>query len=206
LQYEAILFDFDGVLVDSEPVHWQCWNEILASFGAFLDWDRYCSECIGVSDRDMIARLCAQFDPPLAFDDVWAQYPHKKELFRGRMAKAGAIGDDVITLVRELRAKHLLAVVTSSGRREVEPVLELSGILPHLTTAVYGSDVQRLKPAPDPYLLAVQRLGVQKALVVEDSAAGLAAGRAAGLDVLHIPSQECMCGVVREALGLQLKP
>jgi HAD superfamily hydrolase (TIGR01509 family) len=203
LQYEAILFDFDGVLVDSEPVHWRCWNEILAPFGVFLDWDRYCERCIGVSDRDMIATLCAQFEPPLPFDDVWAQYPRKKELFSGRMIEAGAIGADVIDLVRELRANHLLAVVTSSGRREVEPVLELSGILPHLTTAVYGSDVKRLKPAPDPYLLAIQRLGVHKALVVEDSEAGLAAGRAAGLDVLHILCQEQVCGAVREALGLQ---
>jgi beta-phosphoglucomutase len=201
LRYEAILFDFDGVLVDSEPVHWRCWNEILAPFGASLDWDSYCAHCIGVSDREMIATLCAQFDPPLPFDDIWAQYPRKKELFRSRMTKADTVASDVLELVRELRSEYLLAVVTSSGRNEIEPILEISGILPHLSATVYGGDVKHLKPAPDPYLLAVQRLGVQRALVIEDSSAGLAAGRAAGLDVLHVPVQSGMCSAVREKLG-----
>lgn len=201
MNYDAILFDFDGVLVDSEPVHWRCWNEILAPFGASLDWDTYCARCIGVSDREMIVTLCAQFDPPLPFDEIWAQYPRKKDLFRGAMIEAGAVTDDVVGLLRELDSRHLLAVVTSSGQREVEPILELSGILPLLDTAVYGGDVRRLKPAPDPYLLAVERLGVKRALVVEDSDAGLAAGRAAGLDVLHIPSADRMPGLVRSRLG-----
>ena len=200
MQYEAILFDFDGVLVDSEPVHWRCWNQILAPFGAFLEWDRYCAHCIGVSDREMIATLCAQFDPPLPFDDVWAQYPVKRDLFRGLMIEAGAVKADVVELIRELHSSHLLAVVTSSGQREVEPILELSGISPYLGTAVYGGDVRRLKPAPDPYLLAIARLGVHRALVVEDSDAGLAAARAAGLDVLHVRAQEQVCALVRGAL------
>lgn len=203
MRYEAVLFDFDGVLVDSEPVHWLCWNEILAPFGASLDWDRYCANCIGVSDREMISTLCSQFDPPLPFDEIWSQYPRKKELFRERMAKPGTVPAEVVDLVRNLREEYLLAVVTSSGKIEIEPILEFAGILPCFTTAVYGGDVKHLKPAPDPYLLAVQRLGIQRALVVEDSEAGLAAGRAAGLDVLHIPLQSNMCTAVREKLGLQ---
>lgn len=200
MRYEAILFDFDGVLVDSEPVHWRCWNEILAPYGASLDWDTYCANCIGVSDRAMIATLCAQFEPPLPFDDIWAQYPKKRELFRDLMTKADTIGRDVADLLKDLRSEYLLAVVTSSGRQEVEPILEIAGVLPHLSAAVYGGDVMNLKPAPDPYRLAVERLGVQNALVVEDSEAGLASGRAAGLDVLRITAQSSMCNAVREKL------
>jgi beta-phosphoglucomutase len=203
LGYEAVLFDFDGVLVDSEPVHWHCWNEILAPYGASLDWDRYCAHCIGVSDRAMIETLCAQFDPALPFDEIWSQYPRKKELFRERMAKPDTVSEDVLDLVRTLHPNYRLAVVTSSGQREIEPILQISGILPSLSAVVYGGDVKNLKPAPDPYLLAVQRLGVSRALVVEDSEAGLAAGRAAGLDVLHVPQQSLMCAAVREKLGLQ---
>jgi HAD superfamily hydrolase (TIGR01509 family) len=119
------------------------------------------------------------------------------------MIGADAVSQEVINLLLDLRRDHLMAVVTSSGRNEVEPLLELSGILPHLSAAVYGGDVKRLKPAPDPYLLALERLGVQRALVIEDSDAGLAAGRAAGLDVLHIPAQADMCRLVRHKLGLQ---
>ncbi len=54
-RYEAILFDFDGVLVDSEPVHFVCWQELLQPFGLTLDWQTYCEQGIGVSDRAMLA-------------------------------------------------------------------------------------------------------------------------------------------------------
>ncbi len=67
------------------------------------------------------------------------------------------------------------------------------GILPLIQTAVYGSDVTNLKPAPDPYLLACRRLGTDNALVIEDSEAGVASGKAAGLDVLQIKSQQELC-------------
>lgn len=203
MHYEAILFDFDGVLVDSEPVHWRCWNEVLAPFGAHLDWDRYCAHCIGVSDREMIATMCAQFDPPLLFDSIWAQYPRKKDLFRLEMLATDSVSGEVRQLIDRLRGNFLLGVVTSSGRREVEPILEKAGVLPYVNTVVYGDDVRNLKPAPDPYLLAVDRLGVKRGLVIEDSDAGLASACAAGLDVLHVPSQAEMCGLVEAKLGLQ---
>ena len=201
MSYEAILFDFDGVLIDSEPIHFDCWNQILAPFGAQLDWDTYAANCIGVSDRDMINALCRTSAKPLVFDEIWAQYPRKREIFRERMTAEDAVTAEVKDLVRELKATHLVAVVTSSGQREVEPILERAGLLPLLDTAVYGGDVVHLKPAPDPYLLAAERLGVRKALVVEDSAAGMQAGKAAGFDVLHIPETRRMCELVRERLN-----
>jgi len=57
VRYEAILFDFDGVLVDSEPVHCQCWQEILKPYGLTLDWKTYCEHGIGAADRLLLARL-----------------------------------------------------------------------------------------------------------------------------------------------------
>ena len=55
--YDAILFDFDGVLVDSEPLHWECWREVVSPYGLDLTWEDYARECIGVSDRKMIQAL-----------------------------------------------------------------------------------------------------------------------------------------------------
>jgi HAD superfamily hydrolase (TIGR01509 family) len=150
----------------------------------------------------MIAELCRHSDPCLPFDEIWAQYPRKKELFRERMSHADAVSAPVGSLMSELKQRYLLAVVTSSGQREIEPILETAGLMPMLDTVVYGGDVIRLKPAPDPYLLAARRLGVSRALVVEDSEAGLAAGRAAGFDVLHVPAAEQTCELVRDRLGL----
>ncbi|HEV2686980.1 MAG TPA: HAD family phosphatase, partial [Bryobacteraceae bacterium] len=85
MRYEAILFDFDGVLVDSEPVHFECWSEILRTFGLHLDWKTYCEEGIGKPDRHLLALMCQQADPPLELARLIAEYPRKKDLFRTRM-------------------------------------------------------------------------------------------------------------------------
>ena len=187
--FDAVIFDFDGVLVDSEPVHYQCWVEILSGHGATLDWETYEANCIGVSDRAMLEMLCQKSATPLDLDRLWSDYPRKKELFRERMSSTEAVAFEVRKLIDDLRPVYKLAVVTSSGRREVEPILENAGILHKLDTVVYGSDVKNLKPAPDPYLLAVERLGTRNALAIEDSQAGIASARAAGLEVLELRRQ-----------------
>jgi beta-phosphoglucomutase len=200
--YEAVLFDFDGVIIDSEPVHLACWMEALAPFGIHIDWNTYCEHYIGVDDRVMLASLCRLTDPPVAFDDAWARYPLKKRLFEGRMEAEGGVTPEIARLLGRVRERLKTAVVTSSSRPEVEPVLARAGLLGLLDTVVYGSDVTRLKPAPDPYLLAAERLGVSRALVVEDSAAGVESGRAAGFDVLHVPRQALVCELLADRLGL----
>ena len=199
--YEAILFDFDGVLVDSEPVHYACWLEVLKAFNIELPWDEYCARCIGLSDREMARFLYVRAAPPITVEQLWAEYPLKKQMARDRMLEAGVFTPEVAAMLHSLASRYKLAVVTSSGRTEVEPILDHAGVLPLLGAAVYGSDVQRHKPAPDPYLLALERLGVSNALVVEDSQFGMEAGRAAGLDVLHIPVQSQVCELVQTRLA-----
>jgi HAD superfamily hydrolase (TIGR01509 family) len=200
LRYEAILFDFDGVLVDSEPVHFECWQEILRTFGVHLDWKTYSEHGIGVSDRDLMALLCQRADRPLEVERLLAEYPRKKELFRTRMLERQPFSDDVLELLPLLHA-YQLAVVTSSGQSEVEPILRDAGVHRFFRAAVYGGDVEKLKPAPDPYLLAVKKLGVRTALAVEDSSAGEASARAAGLDVLRVHTPSEMPASLRRVLG-----
>lgn len=199
MRYEAILFDFDGVLVDSEPVHFECWGEILHDFGLTLDWQTYCEHGIGVSDRQLMALMARQANPPLDVERILAEYPRKKDLFRTRMLERQMFSSEVLELLRGL-SEYRLAVVTSSGQGEVEPILVNAGVRELFQAAVYAGDVKRLKPAPDPYLLAVERLGVQRALVVEDSAAGEASARAAGLDVLRVKTPLEMTKLLRATL------
>lgn len=187
--YEAIFFDFDGVLVDSEPIHYQCWCEILASHGMEMSWEIYREKGIGVSDRAMIEFLCSLREPPLDAEHLYAEYPRKKAMFRDRMVVADAITAETRAMLDGLHGQYRLAVVSSSNSSEVEPILEAAGIRHHFDTVVCGNHVQRLKPAPDPYLLAAERLGVKSALVVEDSEPGEVSGRAAGFDVLRVASQ-----------------
>jgi beta-phosphoglucomutase len=189
-RYDAILFDFDGVLVDSEPVHFDCWKEVLAPFGVDLDWDTYAASCIGVADRVMIHQFAANLG--LEFEQLWAQYPRKKELFRSRADEAVHFLAETVEVVREVERSHKLAVVSSSARVEVEPALVRGGIRDCFGALVCGLEVPKLKPAPDPYLRAAEMLGASKPLVVEDSDAGEQSGRAAGFDVLRIASPETL--------------
>ena len=199
--YEAILFDFDGVLADSEPVHFECWQEILQTFGLHLDWKTYTEQGIGVSDRKLLGFLCARADPPMDIEPLIAEFPRKKDMFRARMLERQPFSTEVFELLPELR-DYQLAVVTSSGQTEVEPVLERAGLRNFFHAVVYGGDVQQHKPAPDPYLLAVEKLGVRSALAVEDSNAGETSARAAGLDVLRVRTASEMPLLLRQRLGL----
>jgi beta-phosphoglucomutase len=201
VQYEAILFDFDGVLVDSEPVHCECWQEILEPYGLKLDWETYCEHGIGAADRLLLARLCTQVSPPVELERLIAEYPRKRELFQTRMLEREAFSADVLELIRQL-SEYQLAVVTSSGQTEVESILIRAGIREHFRVAVFGGDVKKHKPDPEPYLLAIEKLGVRNALVVEDSDAGVASATAAGLDVLRINEVSEMPAKLRERLGL----
>jgi beta-phosphoglucomutase len=205
VQYEAILFDFDGVLVDSEPVHCECWQEILKPYGLKLDWKTYCEHGIGAADRLLLARLCKQVSPPVDLERLIAEYPRKRELFQTRMLEREAFSADVIGLIPQLN-DYQLAVVTSSGQAEVESILIRAGIREYFRVAIFGGDVKRHKPDPEPYLLAIEKLGVQKALVVEDSDAGVASATAAGLDVLRIHKPSDMPATLRAHLGLNGSP
>lgn len=198
--YQAIFFDFDGVLADTEPIHFACWRDTLLPFGIDLEWDWYCANCIGVADRAMIDSICRHAPTPVDPDLVWTSYSAKQQIYGQRVLADSPLSQEIRDLIRSLET-HRLGVVSSSGRPEVEPLLVRAGIRDHFEVVVCGEDVKRHKPAPDPYLLAASTLGVAHALVVEDSAAGVAAGRAAGFDVLHIPHPKHLPSLLRARLG-----
>src|SRR5271165_6514267 len=86
--FDSVLFDFDGVLADTEPVHCACWAEVLAPSGITLEWCVYRERFMGIDDREMLRLLAAESDPPLVGDDLWNLYPAKKDLFRARVTAA----------------------------------------------------------------------------------------------------------------------
>jgi len=199
--FEAIFFDFDGVLLDTEPVHWASWAEVLAPAGIELTWEYYAQNAIGIDDRDVLRALARNADPPCDFESLWALYPAKKRLFQQRVANP-PFDADLMELLPALERDHKLAVVSSSSASEIEPLLISGGIRRHFATIVGGSDVTKHKPAPEPYLLAGSRLGVTRALVLEDSAAGIASAQAAGFEVLPVRRPGEVAGLIRTRLGI----
>jgi len=200
--FDSILFDFDGVLADTEPVHCACWAEVLAPVGIVLEWEFYREHCVGIDDREMLHILASQAHPPGNWEDLWTLYPAKKALFRARMAADPPFVPGLRELLHELDGAYKLAVVSSSSGQEIEPILVAGGLRRYFQTVVGGESVKRHKPAPDPYLLAAERLGARAPLVVEDSEPGIASGRAAGFEVLAVAKAADTPDLVRRRLAL----
>ena len=198
---QAIFFDFDGVLLDTEPVHWACWAEMLATVGMTLTWEYYRDHCIGIDDRDMLRVMARNADPPRDWESLWTLYPAKKKLFQQRMSSP-PFDPALVAMLPGLHRDYRTAVVSSSSASEIEPLLVAGGIRAHFDTIVGGEMVQRHKPAPEPYLLAAQRLAVASGLVLEDSAAGIASGTAAGFEVLPVKHPTEVPALLRQRLAL----
>ncbi len=197
MHFDSILFDFDGVLADTEPIHYECWVEVLSPYGIELPWEYYVRECIGISDKLMVERV----SPPGQFDVIWPRYAEKQALFRQKITLRSPFYEETTSLVAEVAGAYKLAVVSSSGRAEIEPPLVSAGIRGYFEAMVCGREAGELKPAPDPYLRAASLLGAQKPLVIEDSDAGVAAGRAAGFEVLRVSSAASMPSELRKLLN-----
>jgi len=191
------------VLADTEPVHFECWREVLREFEIELNWPYYTRECIGVDVRVMIERMGAARTPAVPLDVLWPAYSRKKDLFRERIGAVSPFETETCDLLHAMHGGYKMAVVSSRQRTEIEPPLERAGIRPLFQAIVGGADVPNLKPAPDPYLRAAELLGARKPLVIEDSDAGVASGRAAGFDVLRINSARNLAQELREYLGLR---
>jgi beta-phosphoglucomutase len=198
-RFDAIFFDFDGVLADSEPLHFSCWAEVLAPLGVKLEWDYYRDHYVGVADRDMIPLIAALADPPLDWTTLWTLSLRKRECLRKTLEHPPFL-PELAGLLSDLRREHKLAVVSTSARPEVEPALVAGQIRSYFEVVVTGENTERHKPDPDPYLLAARLAGASNPLVVEDSVPGITSGRSAGFEVLAIPSAAAMPSLLRERL------
>jgi len=195
VSWDALLFDFDGVLADSEPVHHAAWNQTLKPLGIQLDWDDYRKHFVGITDAiALVDRLGIR-------EGAEALVAQKQELFRQGLAQAQPFPLDTIKMLQEVCRSYRLAVVSSSYRSEVEPPLVRGGIRPLFQMLICGDDVKNFKPSPEPYLLAAERMGARRPLVIEDSEAGVASGRAAGFEVLQVSRVEDVGREVRKYLA-----
>lgn len=197
----AILFDFDGVLADTEPIHWECWNSALAPLGMEISWQDYVDHCIGISDREFLETLGRAASPPRQIDELVPLYPQKKQMFQEAVLRRGVISEETKQLLQDL-SHHPLAVVTSSSKSEIEFILQNENVLHFFQTTVYGDEVAHLKPHPEPYLTALARLGVTSAITLEDSAAGKQSARAAGCEVIEVNHASDVPALLRRRLSL----
>ena len=184
-RYRAVLWDIDGVLIDSEPLHFDNITEACARHGyAFTEDD--CRRALGVSFAEMWRMIPGLPAMGVAYDDLLTELIDVYlERVRPDMARAPAP-----ELVAELAGRGVpMAAASSSPRRIVDANIAAVGAGAHLAVWLSREDAREGKPAPDLYLEAARRIGVAPAdcLVVEDTPTGVAAGKAAGMTVIAWP-------------------
>jgi len=185
----AVLFDHDGTLVDSEPRHFQAWNAALAPYGVVLSEALYRQQFSGIATLANAVDMVQRFG--LAADAAALAREKSAILREGLAQHAFALMPGAREAVLACRGWGLkLAVVTGASAAEVGNSLQAHALQEHFALIVANEDVARGKPHPDGYRLALQGLGLAAShcLAIEDTAHGVQAARAAGIDCLAIPN------------------
>ena len=182
----AVIFDFDGVIVDSEPAHARAIEFALAELGMPFPGRENYGRYIGRGDRECFIEVAREQGRNLSGVELERLVSCKAGAFL-RSAREGAIRPyaGTVALLREAAQRGPVGVCSGSLRDSVQPVLESLGLLARLSVMVTASDVARNKPDPAPYLLAAERLGLppQDCIAIEDSPTGIRSARAAGYTV-----------------------
>lgn len=182
---KAILFDFDGVIADSETLHYQGFAAIAdEALGIRLSRSRYDSELIGYDDMGGFAVLCAEAGA--AVTEVPHLAARKKHWVAQRLGQVPLVDGARETLATATRL-YPWAIVSGALRSEIEAILT-SHALPVPAVVVAAEDTPQSKPAADPYLLGAHRMGLppDRCLAIEDTAAGCSSALAAGCRVVQI--------------------
>ena len=185
-QYQAVVFDMDGVMFDSEPLHIKAWQVVMAELGYDLPYEAIAT-CIGIPDYDsahFVQRYCGT---EISAEELLAR---KTALYPEMAAAAVTPFPGVAEGLAQLSARVPIALATSCFAYETELLLGRTNLIQFFPIRVTAEMVTQRKPEPEPFQLAMNLIGSVPAhtLAVEDSPAGVMAARAAGCTVLAVTS------------------
>ncbi|MEM0946251.1 MAG: HAD family phosphatase [Pseudomonadota bacterium] len=181
----ALLFDLDGTLIDSDPLHARVFKEMFAERGIAVDEAFYVAEIHGRHNSEIFAKHCPD-------EDAHALHLLKEAAYRDLLPglQIDPTPGAVELLSRAGRAGWSVAVVTNAPRMNAEASLDAIGLLGAFDTTVIGEECERGKPDPAPYLHALELLGAtpENTIAFEDSASGIASAVGAGLRTIGLTS------------------
>jgi beta-phosphoglucomutase len=191
---EALVFDYDGVIADTEPLHWRSWAALLERYGIQLGWEEYCRIGRGVSDTAIFERFREQMTglDAGAFSRLNQE---RKDAVREWSLAERPIPSETVASLNSLGA-YRVGLVTSSERAEVEPVLRSAQLYGCFDAMVFGEEPSAPKPSPAPYLLIAERLGVKTGVAFEDSEPGMASASAAGFRAIKVDRPQNLSQIV----------
>jgi beta-phosphoglucomutase len=185
---EALVFDFDGVIADSEPLHFRAMREMMATLGLTLTSEHYYSTYVGFDDAGVF-RIIEQ-EQGWTFDDrqVSALIEQKTTIFQDLVASADVLFPGAVACLDRLGARYPLGIASGALRHEIQQILRQHDLEDRFRFIVASGDTPRGKPAPDPYARAADLHGLPPAvcLAIEDSRWGIEAAKGAGLKCVGI--------------------
>ena len=222
IQAEAVIFDFDGVIVDTEPLHYRSFQRVLEPLGLRFTWQEYVDKYIGFDDRDAFKEAFATISRKLDTSQLQRLIGEKASVFQDVIRDGVTVYSGVIDLVRQLSSARVpLAICSGALRSDIEPILSMLELTECFNVIVTADDVRASKPDPQSYQLTFDRLAsVQKnriskkgTLVIEDTPAGISSALGAGLRVLavtnsyssdHLTSATYTTGSLTELLDIRV--
>jgi beta-phosphoglucomutase-like phosphatase (HAD superfamily) len=193
MKLRAVVFDFDGVIANSEPLHFRALHDVLASTGVNLSERDYYARYLGFDDAGALHAIGADFG---AFgpEQVASLVSRKAVRFEELEADAGMLFPGAAAAIRRVAASVPIGIASGARRDEILRVLEAAGLTDLFAAIVAAEDVSRSKPDPAPYLLAVRLLAAVAGdslqpgdcVAIEDSRWGLESARQAGLRTIAV--------------------
>jgi beta-phosphoglucomutase len=190
---QAIVLDFDGVIADTEPLHYEACRDVLAPYGVTLTAEEYTERYIGIADRKALVDMAQAHGLEIGAEVLDALIARKAEVLRHVLSDTRPIYPGVVGVLRQWAAEVPLAIASGALRNEIELVLNVAGVADTVQVIVSANDVRRSKPAPDPYVKALDLLaphiaGLEpsRTVAIEDSRWGIQSARAAGMRVVAV--------------------
>ena len=192
----AVIFDLDGTIVETEPIHFAAFNEVLGAEGIKIESDDYYQRLIGYNDHDCFAAVLREHGETASEDRIVGLTARKTTIYQAMVAERDVVYDGAEKFVRDCAKRFPLMIATGTLRAEAEAILRSAGLRDLFLDIIAAEDVARGKPEPDGFNLALGRFGFilrqrdpilpAECLVVEDTPAGIAAAHRAGMKVLAI--------------------
>lgn len=191
----AVIFDFDGVITDSEILHLRCFNKVLAQFGLDLEKDDYYKNYLGLSDFDLFTLFIENGSIKSTDKTVEDLIAEKNKIFEQLAVAEGKTIEGVHNFVKLLAANNIpMAIYSGSLLSEIMLLLEHANLHTFFSVVVSAEDVKKGKPDPEGFVIALQRLNKElssaisadKCVVIEDSHWGLQSAVAAGMHTIAV--------------------
>jgi beta-phosphoglucomutase len=193
----AIIFDFNGVLLNDEPLHFASMRDAVAQLGIAVSQEEYWSEYLPLDDWNCLAAICAAHSYPITPEETERTLELKQQNYRRMLDGRFPVLPGAVRFVRAAAQKYPLAIASGARRAEIEIVLQQTGLRPFFRAVLAAEDFVRAKPHPESYLYALARLNEclssaestitpDECLVIEDSVGGVAGSRGAGMYCLGV--------------------